>query len=103
MNFKGYKITAPPAGSKARFGLLKLGNFRTYESFKIAMLGKKTDGVFVLEGDKKYFVTIKKGEIVEEDVRDFGDTIKSRAEAQRAAREARENAGEPATKDENPA
>ncbi len=97
-----YKITPPPTGSKARFGLLKMGGFKSYESFRRAILAKGIDGMFAFEGvGKKHFLTIKAGKVVDEEARDYGDTVTKRIKDNAANKPSGTVEGEPAAKDEN--
>ena len=68
---RSYKVGPPPANKpNLKFGLLFLGNFKTYESFRLGMLGKNSDGNFCFVEDRdKYFLTIADGKITDEERR----------------------------------
>lgn len=97
---RAYKLVAPPQDSKVQFGLLFIGNFKEQNSFKKMLAGRCQDGNFCLIAKEyRYFVTVKDGEIIEEEMRDAGASRKSGTEGVSTDSASGANEGEQSTTD----
>lgn len=77
---RAYIVTKPPQNTKAKFGLLFIGNFKAYDTFRKTVLTKSQDGNFVyVEAGQKHFLTIENSKITDEEVRGYGDDNKGAA------------------------
>lgn len=67
---RAYKVVPTKDGSKTPFQLMFLGNFKRPSAFREGIINKHIDGQFCfIQLDEKHFLTIKNGEVIDEEVR----------------------------------